>query len=101
MEGGKIEIKTENVINRKTGAAEHPRKLERVAAGSKFKLQLSTQVYDLDTSFEYGGKKGKDAVLAVVRQGLDLVQQTGLGASVSRGSGQVRFLDLKLDGNPW
>jgi CRISPR-associated protein Csm3 len=101
MDGGQIEIKTENVINRKTGAAEHPRKLERVAAGSRFKLQFTTQVYDLDTSFEFGGQEGKGAVLAVVREGLDLVQQTGLGASVSRGSGQVRFLDLKLDGQKW
>jgi len=101
MEGGQIEIKTENVINRKTGAAEHPRKLERVAAGSKFRLQLKTQVYDLDSTFEFGGKSGKDAVLAVVREGLDMVQQTGLGASVSRGSGQIRLFDLKLDGKPW
>lgn len=101
LEGGRIEIKTENVINRKTGAAEHPRKLERVAADSKFQLQMKVQVYDLDESFQFNNKKGKEAVLAVVREALDLVQQTGLGAAVSRGSGQVRFQDLKLDGNPW
>jgi len=101
LEGGQIEIKTENVINRKTGAAEHPRKIERVAAGSKFQLQLKTQVYDVDASFEFRDKKGKDAVLGVVREALDMVQQTGLGASVSRGSGQVRLLHLKLDGKDW
>jgi CRISPR-associated protein Csm3 len=101
LEGGDIEIKTENVINRKTGAAEHPRKLERVAADSKFDLQVRVQVYDLDDAFQFDGKHGGEAILAVVRQALGFVEQTGLGAGVSRGSGQVRLLDLKLDGAPW
>lgn len=101
LEGGQIEIKTENVINRKTGAAEHPRKLERVAAGSKFSVQMKVQVYDLDAGFRWSGKSGGDAVLAVVREAAEFVQQTGLGSGVSRGSGQVKFLDLKLDGQSW
>jgi CRISPR-associated protein Csm3 len=101
LEGGQIEIKTENVINRKTGAAEHPRKLERVTAGSTFQVQMKVQVYDLDEAFKFEGKTGKDAVLAVVREALDLVQQTGIGSGVSRGSGHVRFQGLKLDGNAW
>lgn len=101
IEGGQIEIKTENVINRKTGAAEHPRKLERVAADSKFRAQIKVQVYDLDDGFKWNGKSGKDALLAVVREAITLVQETGLGSGVSRGSGQVKFLDLKLDGQPW
>jgi CRISPR-associated protein Csm3 len=101
IEGGRPEIKTENVINRKTGAAEHPRKLERVAAGSTFHAQFKVQVYNLDEAFKWDGKSGKEAVLAVVREAIQLVQETGLGSSVSRGSGQVKFLDLKLDGQPW
>src|SRR5690349_6659329 len=89
IDGGQIEIKTENVINRKTGAAEHPRKLERVAAGSKFHAEMKVQVYDPDESFKWDGKSCKEAVLAVVREAVQLVQQTGLDAGTSRGSGQV------------
>jgi CRISPR-associated protein Csm3 len=99
--GGEIEIKTENVINRKTGAAEHPRKQERVAAGSKFQVEMKIQVYDLDESFRHDGAQGAQALLAVVRESLQSVEQTGLGAGVSRGSGKVRFTSLTLDGKPW
>jgi CRISPR-associated protein Csm3 len=101
LEGGAIEIKTENVINRKTGAAEHPRKLERVAAGARFDVEIKVQVYDLDDRFQFENKQGKDAILGVVRQALNFVQETGLGSGVSRGSGRVQFVDLKLDGNRW
>jgi CRISPR-associated protein Csm3 len=99
--GGEIEIKTENVINRKTGAAEHPRKQERVAAGSKFHVEFKLQVYDLDENFKYRDFAGDKALLAVVQEALKSVEQTGLGAGTSRGSGKVRFLDLTLDGRPW
>jgi CRISPR-associated protein Csm3 len=99
--GGEIEIKTENVINRRTGAAEHPRKQERVAAGSKFHVEMKVQVYDLDEFFRHDTAQGGQALLAVVREALQSVEQTGLGAGVSRGSGKVRFTDLKLNGEPW
>jgi len=100
-EGGQIEIKTENVINRRTGAAEHPRQLERVASGAKFRVQMVVHVYDLDDSFRFENKQGREAVLGVVREGLELVEKTGLGAATSRGSGHIRFTELKLDGQPW
>ncbi len=99
--GGEIEIKTENVINRKTGGADNFRKQERVAAGSKFHLELKLQIYDLDANFKYGSAAGDKALLAVVQEALKSVEETGLGAGTSRGSGKVRFLDLKLDGKPW
>ncbi len=38
LQGGRIENKTENVINRQTGAAEHPRSNERVVEGTEFKM---------------------------------------------------------------
>jgi CRISPR-associated protein Csm3 len=101
LTGGDLEIKTENVINRKTGAAEHPRKLERVAAGSEFDIKVRLQVYDNDAGFEYGQKRGGPALLAVVRDAMDLVQKTGLGSGTSRGSGHIEFRDLKLDGQKW
>ncbi|HEX5482331.1 MAG TPA: type III-A CRISPR-associated RAMP protein Csm3 [Terriglobia bacterium] len=99
--GGEIEIKTENVINRKTGAAEHPRKQERVAAGSKFHVEIKVQVYDLDDSFNHASKAGGQALLEVVREALRSVEETGLGAGTSRGSGKVRFDGLTLNGKEW
>lgn len=101
LEGGHIENKTENVINRRTGAAEHPRSNERVIEGTEFKMQIVLQVFDLDAGFEYGGHKGDEALQAVVADGLSLVQMTGLGGGTSRGSGAVSFDDFKLDDKPW
>ena len=46
--GGQIENKTENVINRQSGAAQHPRSNERVAEGTEFDLQIVLQVFDFD-----------------------------------------------------
>jgi CRISPR-associated protein Csm3 len=96
-----LETKTENVINRKTGAAEHPRTLERVAPGAEFDIRIDLQVFDTDSEFVYNNKKGRDALVAVVAKGLRSVQDTGLGSGVSRGSGYIVFKDLKLDGAPW
>ena len=106
LKGGRIENKTENVINRQTGAAEHPRSNERVIEGTEFNMQIVLQVFDLDGDFSYtntngGSHQGDEALQAVVADGLNLVQMTGLGGGTSRGSGSVSFQDFKLDGNPW
>ena len=42
LKGGRIENKMENVINRQTGAAEHPRLNERVIEGTEFKMQIGS-----------------------------------------------------------
>ena len=104
--GGDIENKTENVINRQTGAAQHPRSNERVVEGTEFELQIVLQVFDLDRGFSYQDRSGTshqgDAALqAVVADSLRLVQLTGLGGGTSRGSGAVTFRDFRLDGGPW
>ena len=104
--GGRIENKTENVINRQTGAAQHPRSNERVVEGTEFDLQIVLQVFDLDSGFSYEDRSGTrhqgDAALqAIVADGLRLVQLTGMGGGTSRGSGAVSFRDFKLDGTPW
>jgi CRISPR-associated protein Csm3 len=100
-----IEIKTETAINRKTGAAltGSLRTMERVTPGTRFLIEMVVQVYERDMSdpFKWNGKSGGDALLAVVRHAIELVQQTGLGAGVSRGSGKVRFTDLTLNGQSW
>ena len=104
--GGHIENKTENVVNRRTGAAQHPRSNERVVEGTEFDMQIVLQVFDLDESFEYKNNesktcKGSDALQAVMADGLKFVQMTGLGGGTSRGSGAMTFHDFKLDGDPW
>ena len=96
-----LEVKTENVIDRITGQAAHPRPVERVAAGTKFRFRLTLQVFDTDSQFEYAGKTGKDALLAVVCEALRDVEKTGIGGGISRGSGEVRIDSMTLDRNVW
>ena len=102
--GGSIEIKPEVMVRRTTGVGDNPRTMERVAAGSIFRLKIELQVLDVDRNnaqkCAYGGKTVGDAMVEFVKVGLRLVEQTGLGASVSRGSGEVEFRDLKLNGIP-
>ncbi len=104
--GGETELKSENVIDRKTGTALHPRKVERVVAGSEFSLRIGIQVWDLDEQVTYKNKdehdhKGGVALVEFVKDGLRALQQTGLGSGISKGSGEIEFHDLKLDGTPF
>lgn len=85
-----IEKKTENIVNRKTGTAEHPRSQERVPSGAEFNIEIVLQLYDTDGD-------GKD-LIDFVKEGLKHVQSTYLGGYGSRGSGKVSFNDMKLDG---
>lgn len=82
------EEKPENLINRKTGTAEHPRFTERVPKGSKFGLELLINVYDVDNG---------DELEKFVKESLVLVEESYLGGSGSRGYGKVRFNNLKTD----
>jgi CRISPR-associated protein Csm3 len=100
VEGGEIEYKTENVINRATGTAEHPRRLERVAAGAKFALSVGLQIWDFDDAVSYKGRRGGDAMMELVLDGLQAVCDTGLGSGVSKGSGEIELQDLQIDGQP-
>lgn len=99
--GFQIENKTENIINRRSGAAEHPRSNERVAAGAEFVVQIVLQVFEKDADFKYESHQGNEALQAVVAEGLRLVEMTGLGGGTSRGSGAVRFHNFKMDGDQW
>jgi CRISPR-associated protein Csm3 len=91
-----LENKTESTIRRDTGAAQHPRTVERVAAGAKFRLEIGVQEFDLDANFKYTDPnnrevKGADALLEVVCHCLDLVEQTGIGAGTGKGYGHVKI----------
>lgn len=83
------EVKSENRINRITSVAEHPRQTERVPAGAEFDFRLSLKVLN-----------GETDLLSTVLTGLKLIELDSLGGCGSRGYGKVRFVDLKLDGEP-
>ncbi len=84
-----LENKTENIINRLKGTAEHPRSLERVPAGSKFDMEIAVQIFEGDNEQD---------IIDFIKEGLLLVQETYLGGFGSRGSGKVKFQDLTIDG---
>jgi CRISPR-associated protein Csm3 len=80
------ETKTENMIDRIKGVAEHPRNTERVPAGAKFDFSLTLRIHD------------GESLLPTLWRGLKLLELTGLGGSGSRGYGKVRFARLELEG---
>jgi CRISPR-associated protein Csm3 len=82
------EVKSENVINRISGVAEHPRNTERVPAGAKFVFKLSVKQLAGDD----------DKLLETILEGLKLIEHDSLGGSGSRGYGKVKFTGLKING---
>jgi CRISPR-associated protein Csm3 len=79
------EVKSENAIDRITSQA-NPRTIERVPAGARFHVR-----FVMDVLCE------EDApLLALLVQGLRLLEDDTLGGGGSRGSGRVRFGNLKL-----
>lgn len=80
--GNYLEVKGENIINRNSGLAEHPRFMERVPAGASFDFEILLQILEGDNE-----KK----LWSIVEEGLGLVEGSALGGSGSRGYGKVRF----------
>lgn len=78
------EAKYENVINRQTGTAEHPRQTERVPAGVKFAFSIRVKVLEDDNEDEFK---------AMVEAGLTLIENDYLGGNGSRGYGRVVFVN--------
>ncbi|HHW10643.1 MAG TPA: type III-A CRISPR-associated RAMP protein Csm3 [Firmicutes bacterium] len=87
-----VEVKTENIINRVTNQAQHPRQMERVIPGTEFEVNISLIVL-----------RGEDEnwFLRILAEGLKWLEDTYLGSSGSRGYGKIRFKDVRLDGKPW
>src|SRR5579864_7111205 len=79
------EVKSENAIDRITSQA-NPRTLERVPAGARFKIRLVMDVLCEEDK----------ALAARVLEGLRLLEDDALGGGGSRGSGRVKFANLKL-----
>jgi CRISPR-associated protein Csm3 len=80
-----FEIKPENKIDRKSGKAEHPRFIERVVPGTKFRLEIVI-VYKSDEEL----KKMKE----LLKEGFELLQDSYLGGSGTRGYGKVDVSDI-------
>lgn len=81
------EAKYENVIDRKSGTAQHPRQTERVPAGVKFNYNIKLKVLDGDD---------ETALKQMVEKGLELLENDYLGGNGSRGYGRVAFSN-KID----
>jgi CRISPR-associated protein Csm3 len=79
------EVKSENAIDRITSQA-NPRTLERVPAGARFRFRMVMDVLCQE-----------DAALPPrVIEAMRLLEDDALGGGGSRGSGRIRFADLKL-----
>jgi CRISPR-associated protein Csm3 len=76
------EAKYENMIDRRTGTAKHPRQTERVPAGVKFSYDIRIKVLDGDD---------EDTFKWFVKRGLELIENDYLGGNGSRGYGRVKF----------
>src|SRR6202051_1370815 len=79
------EVKSENAIDRITSQA-NPRTLERVPAGARFQVRMVLDVLCEEDK----------ALAARLIEGLRLLEDDALGGGGSRGSGRVRFANLKL-----
>lgn len=82
------EVKAEVVMSRETGkvGGGGPRPVDRIAAGTRLHFEMSVRVFEGDNEEDM-----KEALISAVR----LLEQEGLGGSVSRGYGKVQFLELK------
>lgn len=90
------ENKFENVIHRVKGTAEHPRQIERVPAGVEFDVEFVINVWDDDKEADF---------MALLKKGINLIENDYLGGNGSRGYGQIRFGELKItelsESNNW
>ncbi|MEW6068475.1 MAG: type III-A CRISPR-associated RAMP protein Csm3 [Nitrospirota bacterium] len=82
-------IKSENIINRKTGTAANQglRTQETVPAGTEFKLDITLKLFNNDD---------KTGVIDFVKKGLDLLQKDYIGSSGSRGYGKIKINNLEV-----
>ncbi|BCD68479.1 type III-A CRISPR-associated RAMP protein Csm3 [Nitratiruptor sp. YY09-18] len=77
------EAKYENVIDRATGTAKHPRQTERVVAGVEFNYDIRIKVLPTDDKEEF---------INIVETALKLIEDDYLGGNGSRGYGRVKFI---------
>ncbi|MCK4257656.1 MAG: type III-A CRISPR-associated RAMP protein Csm3 [Halanaerobiales bacterium] len=86
LEMNYTESKWENVIDRKTSKAQHPRQIERVPAGARFDLKM---VYNIFSNQDVENLK-------YLKRTINMLVDDYLGANGSRGYGQISFEDMKV-----
>lgn len=79
------EVKSENAVDRITSQA-NPRTLERVPAGAKFRVRMIVDILC---------EPDRELVPKVI-EGLRLLEDDALGGGGSRGSGRVRFSNVRM-----
>ncbi len=84
---GATEVKTENSINRLTAVAT-PRQIERVIRGSVFSFSI---IYDVINDNEISQD------MALLSEGMSLLQYDYLGGHGSRGYGKISFHNVSLE----
>lgn len=89
METNKLlEARAATMIDRKTSTAAGSslRQTERTSSGLDFKLEIIVEVYDTDK---------EENLLAILDEGIKLVEISGLGGETSRGYGHISIRDIK------
>ncbi|MCX7870987.1 MAG: type III-A CRISPR-associated RAMP protein Csm3 [bacterium] len=81
LDGLYTEIKTENIINRIKGTAEHPRHIERVIPFSEFQGTITFRIFEND----------KFELYQILEKGINLLNDDYLGGNGSRGYGKVKL----------
>jgi CRISPR type III-A/MTUBE-associated RAMP protein Csm3 len=78
------EAKYENTIDRTTGTVSGPgaRQVERVPVGAKFKFEIVVNQFQEDNI---------DVMINKLKEGIQLLEQSYLGGSGTRGYGKVKF----------
>ena len=84
--GGMTEVKFENGIDRRTAIA-NPRQIERVVRGAEFGLHLIYDVHEQDEVEED---------FRNIAKAMALLQMDYLGGHGTRGSGRIKFKNLKV-----
>ena len=86
-----VELKTEVSIDRMTGTVKQRggglRQIERVPAGTIFDFEVVLRVFE---------ESEQNPHLEIIKQGLKLMENDALGGYGSRGSGRIKFYDLKI-----
>lgn len=75
------EVKFENTIGRVDGVA-NPRQIQRVIAGARFPFEIIYEYYDEEEVFED---------MAILKEGLELLEYDYLGGHGTRGYGRIEF----------
>ncbi|MBZ4683977.1 MAG: CRISPR-associated protein Csm3 [Fusobacteriaceae bacterium] len=92
--GSDTEWKYENTINR-LDSEPMLRNIERIPAGTEFVFNMTYKVLDTNDN----AKLDNEYFTEVVLRGLKLLALDGIGGGISRGNGQIEFIELKVNGD--